>query len=156
MTASSRELAFRDARADEIAAILELARSGAVEEDAAAPVDPDHPGYLAAFEAIQADPNHRLIVAERDGEIIGSLQLSFLPGLTRQGMWRGQLENIHVREDQRGAGVGFRMIAWAIERCREKGCGLVQLTSNKKRDRAHKLYRTLGFEPTHEGFKRTL
>jgi GNAT superfamily N-acetyltransferase len=68
-------------------------------------------------------------------------------------MKRGLLENVHIRADQRGTGLGSQMVQWAIERCREAGCGLVQLTSNKVRTDAHRFYTRLGFAQTHEGFK---
>ena len=85
--------------------------------------------------------------------MVGTLQVTIIPGLPRFGMKRGLLENVHVRPDQRGNGIGTQMVQWAISYCREAGCGLVQLTSNKLRLDAHRFYRTLGFEATHEGFK---
>ena len=119
------------------------------------PPEPDNPRTLAAFDAIRSDPNHRLVVAERDGEIVGTVQISFIPGLANNGAWRGQLENVHIRADQRGKGLGGEMIEWAIKRCRKKGCAMVQLTSNKLRTDAHRFYERLGFKKSHEGFKLT-
>jgi len=146
-------LTFRDATSADLAAILELSFTGAAAPGLVAEPQPDHPGTRAAFEAIEADPNHRLVVIEQDGAIVGTIQISFLPGLANNGRWRGQLENVHIRADKRGQGLGTRMIEWAIARCHEKGCGVVQLTSNKLRGNAHRFYEQLGFEKSHEGFK---
>lgn len=147
------EPTYRDARESDVATILEICRAGATTPDRYPPLDVTDPAYAASFNAITTNPNHRLIVAERDGEIIGTLQISYIPGLPDQGRYRGLLENIHVRADQRGNGVGSKMVGWAIEQCRENNCWLVQLTSNKVRDQAHRFYGALGFTATHEGFK---
>ena len=114
------------------------------------------PRYCDAFAAIERDPNQLLAVAERDGLVVGVLQLSFIPGLTRSGMWRGQIEGVRVAAALRGEGIGRLFIEWAIGQCRERGCGLVQLTSDKRRPAAHRFYEALGFEATHEGYKLTL
>jgi len=109
--------------------------------------------YEQALAAIEADPNQALYVAELDGAPVGTLQLTFIPGIMRRGMWRGLVESVHIAPEQRNKGLGSAMMRWAIERCRERGCGLVQLTSNKKRADAHRFYRALGFNQSHEGFK---
>jgi GNAT superfamily N-acetyltransferase len=111
------------------------------------------PQYEQALAAITADPNQALYVAELDGAPIGTLQLTFIPGIMRQGMWRGLVESVHIAPDHRNKGYGSAMMRWAIERCRERGCGMVQLTSNKKRVDAHRFYQALGFSQSHEGFK---
>lgn len=150
------DLIYRDARPEDIPTILTLCHAGDARGVDTPPLDTaslTHPRYRAAFDEISADPNHRLIVVESNGEIVGTLQISFLPGLPRFGMRRSILENVHIRTDQRGNGLGSQMVQWAIERCREAGCGIVQLTSNKIRLDAHRFYRKLGFEQTHEGFK---
>ena len=133
---------------------------GLVIDDSVVPTG-DHPaaadtGYAAALAAIDADPNQEMLVAELDGESVGCFQLSYIPGLMRKGMWRGQIELVHIRADRRKLGLGSEMMRWAIERCRERGCGLVQLTSNKSRQDAHRFYVRLGFAPSHEGFKLVL
>ena|SRR5580704_1299652 len=112
--------------------------------------------YRAAFAAIERDPNQLLAVAERGGQLIGVLQLSFIPGLTRRGMWRGQIEGVRVAAGERGSGIGRAMLQWAVEECRKRGCGLVQLTSDKRRPGAHSFYEALGFEATHQGYKLSL
>lgn len=149
-------LTFRDAMPADIAIILELSHAGDVRGADAPPLDRatlDDPRYRAAFDEIAADPNQRLIVAERDGAVIGTLQITVIPGLSRFGMKRALLENVHIRADQRGNGRGSEMLLWAIEQARTLGCGMVQLTSNKVRLDAHRFYRKLGFAATHEGFK---
>jgi GNAT superfamily N-acetyltransferase len=150
------DLIFRDATPADLATMLMLSHAGDARGADTPPLDPQtlsDPRYRAAFDAITADPNHSLIVAERDGEVVGTLQISFIPGLPRFGMTRGVLENVHIRTDQRSNGLGSQMVQWAIQRCREAGCGMVQLTSNKVRLDAHRFYEKLGFAKTHEGFK---
>lgn len=146
-------LTFRDATRADLAAILDLSFAGAAAPGLVVEPQPGHPNTIAAFDAINADPNHRLVAAELDGDIVGSVQISFIPGLANNGMWRGLIENVHIRADRRGQGLGGQMIEWAIERCREKGCSVVQLTSNKLRKDAHRFYERLGFTASHEGFK---
>ena len=109
--------------------------------------------YLCAFEVIDADPAHLLLVAEVGGEVVGTLQLSVLPALVRRGALRAQLEGVHVRSDHRGSGVGSTMVRWAVEEAERRGCALVQLTSQKRRTDAHRFYLRLGFANSHEGFK---
>ena len=110
-------------------------------------------GYGMAFAAIDADPNQNLLVAEVDGAIVGTFQLSFLPGLSFRGAWRGQIEAVRIASHLRGQGLGREMILWAIDRCRERGCRMVQLTTHASRERAHGFYERLGFEPSHIGMK---
>ncbi len=112
--------------------------------------------YRDAFTAIDRDPNQLLAVAESGGQVIGVLQLSFIPGLTRRGMWRGQIEGVRVAAGERGSGVGRVMLQWAIGQCRNRGCGLVQLTSDERRSDAHRFYEALGFQATHRGYKLSL
>jgi GNAT superfamily N-acetyltransferase len=150
------ELTFRDADPADIAIIISLSHAGDARGKDTPPLDPatlSDPRYRAAFDEITADPNHRLIVAERHGEVVGTIQISLIPGMPRFGMKRGLLENVHIRADQRGSGLGTQMVTWAIERCRKAGCGMIQLTSNKVRLDAHRFYEKLGFSKSHEGFK---
>ena len=109
--------------------------------------------YEQAFEEIAADPNNELIVACTDGEVLGTFQLTFIPNLTFQGGKRAQVEGVRVRDSARGRGIGREMFLWAIARAREKGCHLLQLTSNKQRTDAIRFYESLGFQATHEGMK---
>ena len=109
--------------------------------------------YERAFADITADPRNEEIVAERAGELVGCLQITYIPGLGRHGAERALIESVRVRADQRGQGLGRRMMEWAVDRARERGCALVQLTTDKSREDAHRFYRNLGFEASHEGMK---
>jgi GNAT superfamily N-acetyltransferase len=113
----------------------------------------DTEAYWSAFEEISADPRNQLIVADVDGEVAGTLQLTFIPGLSRMGTERAQMEAVRVASPYRGRGLGREMITWAIGEARRRGCGLVQLTSDKRRADAIRFYESLGFERTHEGMK---
>jgi GNAT superfamily N-acetyltransferase len=148
---------FRIATRADVPAILELladdelsrARDGVVSEGADA-------GYWAAFEAIDADPRNELIVADDDGAVIGTCQLTFTPSLSRRGAERMTIEAVRVRSDTRGRGVGRAMMAWALDRARERGCTMAQLSTDKRRTDAQRFYASLGFVASHEGLKITL
>ncbi|MEP7762863.1 GNAT family N-acetyltransferase [Sanguibacter sp. 25GB23B1] len=112
--------------------------------------------YEAAFARIDADPQHRLVVAERDGVVVGTLQLTILPGLSRQGATRGLVEAVRVDSSVRGGGLGTELLAWAVEAARESGCTMVQLTTDASRTDAHRFYERLGFVGSHLGFKLVL
>jgi GNAT superfamily N-acetyltransferase len=148
---------LRPASAKDVPAIVALladdplgvTRDGATPTGAAEDLRP----YLEAFAAIDADPAHLLLVAEADGVVAGTLQLSLLPGLARRGALRAQLEAVRVHRRHRGSGLGRAMVGWAIAEARRRGCGLVQLTSDKQRPEAHRFYAELGFVASHEGFK---
>ena len=112
--------------------------------------------YLNAFRAIDADANQFLLVVESGGQIAGTLQLTFIAGLSRGGLKRGLIEAVRIARDRRGEKIGEAMIAWAIEKCRHESCGIVQLTTDKSRTDAHRFYDRLGFEPSHIGYKMML
>ncbi len=150
------DLTIRDAIPADIPTILQLSHAGDARGADTPPLDPatlSDPRHRAAFDEIAADANQRLVVAERNDEVVGTLQISFIPGLPRFGMKRAMLENVHIRADQRGNGLGSGMVLWAIGQARDAGCGMVQLTSNKVRLDAHRFYGKLGFTASHEGFK---
>ncbi len=154
--AAKAAIAIRKAAAADVAAIVSMLADdalGAQREDASLPL---RDSYRNAFAAIDADPNQLLAVVEHDGEIIGCMQISFIPGLSRMGMWRGQIESVRIASQIRGGGIGRQMIGWAIEQCREHGCGLVQLTTDKSRSDALRFYQSLGFTDSHEGLKLSL
>lgn len=109
--------------------------------------------YRRAFAEIDRDPNVLLAVMERDGRIIGTMQLTFLRGLSFRGGLRLQIEAVRIASDLRGHGLGGQLILWAIDDARRRGCLLVQLTSNAARPDAHRFYERLGFHHTHAGFK---
>ncbi len=116
--------------------------------------DPDDLArYLDAFEVIDADPSELLVVAVLDEEVVGTMQLSLLPGLSRRAMTRLQVEGVRVAASQRGSGLGERLLRWAIVEAEARGCGLVQLTSDVARPDAHRFYERLGFTASHTGFK---
>ncbi len=144
---------FRRATAADVHAIVEM-----LADDALGPTredfrDPPNPKYAAAFAAIEADGNQLLAVAERDGALVGCLQISFIPGLSKIGTWRGQIESVRIADGHRGGGLGRKMIEWAIAECRRRGCGTVQLTTDKSRLDAQRFYVSLGFNASHEGMK---
>jgi GNAT superfamily N-acetyltransferase len=146
---------FRDARREDVPAIVALLADDVLGAQREAGLDEAgvDEAYLAAFEQVQSDPRSRLIVAEADGQVAGTLQLSLLPGLSRHGMLRAQIEAVRVAAPHRGQGLGRAMIEWAIGQAREHGCGLVQLTSDKRRHGAIRFYESLGFTASHEGLK---
>ncbi|MEU9588259.1 GNAT family N-acetyltransferase [Streptomyces sp. NPDC048219] len=109
--------------------------------------------YLAAFERLRADPHQHLVVAVREGRVVGTLQLTVVPGLSRRGATRSIIEGVRVHADERGSGLGTQLIEWAIAESRRQGCQLVQLTSDKTRADAHRFYERLGFSASHTGFK---
>lgn len=112
--------------------------------------------YVKAFEEIDADKNNELIVAERDGEIVGMLQLTFTPSISFQGGKRATVESVRTDSKYRGQGIGKEMMRWAINRAREEGCISMQLTTNSERTEAHRFYENLGFKGSHLGMKLSL
>jgi GNAT superfamily N-acetyltransferase len=148
-----RGIRFRRAAFADLAAIVDLLADDDIGATREVPGTPLDGRYLSAFEAIDKDPNQLLAVVEREADIVGCLQLTFLPGLSRTGMWRGQIESVRTAKSVRGEGLGRKMFEWAIAQCRDRGCGLVQLTTDKGRPDAMRFYEALGFEASHEGMK---
>ncbi|MBZ9703103.1 MULTISPECIES: GNAT family N-acetyltransferase [unclassified Mesorhizobium] len=149
-------ITFRKALASDLPALVAMLADdplGAAREDASLPLAQ---GYVDAFNAIDADPNQLLAVAVDGADVVGTLQISFLAGLSRKGAWRGQIEAVRVAGHRRSEGIGRLMIEWAVDQCRARGCGLVQLTTDKTRADAHRFYESLGFTGTHLGYKKTL
>ncbi|MDQ1656824.1 MAG: hypothetical protein QOD41_1907 [Cryptosporangiaceae bacterium] len=147
---------IRDAREQDVPAIVALYADDPLGASRERPGDPLDAAYWSAFEQITADPRHRLVVAEEAGEVVGTLQLSFIPHLVRIGSERAQIEAVRVRGSRRGSGLGRTLVRWAISEARQRGCALVQLTTDARRPDAHRFYESLGFEPTHLGLKLTL
>ncbi|MFF0465948.1 GNAT family N-acetyltransferase [Micromonospora zamorensis] len=112
--------------------------------------------YERAFADISADPRNQLIVAEQGGELVGCLQITYIPGLGRHGSERSLIESVRVRSDRRGEGLGRDLMTWAIDQARQRGCALAQLTTDKTRADAHRFYLSLGFVASHEGMKLAL
>jgi GNAT superfamily N-acetyltransferase len=149
-------LTMRDAREEDLRALVAMLADDELGSTREASGDTLDPAYNRALEAIAADANQRLVVAEAGGEIVGTFQLSFLPGLSHRGAWRGQIEAVRVAKPLRGHGLGEQMMRWAIDECRKRSCSLVQLTTAKSRADAHRFYERLGFAPTHVGMKLVL
>ncbi len=148
-----RHLQFREAEIADLGAIVELLADddlgAAREAPAAGPGD----AHRKAFLEIAADPNNELIVVCSGAEVVGTFQLTYIPNLTFQGGRRAQIEGVRVKRSARGRGIGAQMLRWAIQRARERGCRLIQLTSNKQRGEAIRFYESLGFHSSHEGMK---
>ncbi len=148
------EITFRKATKTDlpfIVAMLAQDKLGSLRENFSVPLPTS---YVDAFSHIEQDGNQELMVVENAAtEIIGTLQLSFIPYLTYQGGIRAQIEAVRIREDQRGKGLGSLFFKWAIKRAQERGAHLLQLTTDKQRPEAIQFYEKLGFKASHEGMK---
>ncbi len=147
---------FRRATAADLPQIVKLLVDDELGRLRETPGPPPDVKYAQAFAAIDSDPNQFLAVVEQSGTLVGCLQLSFIPGLSRAGLWRGQIESVRIASSRRGSGLGRMLIEWAIEECRNHGCGLVQLTTDKARPDALRFYESLGFSASHIGLKLVL
>ena len=156
MPDEDRSEVFRPATKDDVKRIVELLADDVLGREREAPFDPLPTAYREAFDAIEADANQELIVAESDGVVVGTLQLTFIPYLTHRGSWRAQIEGVRVDASHRNSGVGRRMLLWAIDRAGRRRCRLVQLTTDRSRPDALRFYESLGFRPTHDGLKLAL
>ncbi|MDH3633008.1 MAG: GNAT family N-acetyltransferase [Gammaproteobacteria bacterium] len=146
-------LKFREAIESDITTLVALLADdelGAKREDLSVPLNHR---YLDAFQSIDKDANNELTVVESNGDLVGMLQLTFIPYLTHTGSWRCLIEGVRIAKTHRGKAVGAKFINWAINRARQRSCSIVQLTSDKQRPDALRFYESLGFEATHEGFK---
>jgi GNAT superfamily N-acetyltransferase len=149
----SPNLQFRLATRSDVPAIVRMLAEDNLGSQREQFTTPLPKAYDMAFESIDADPNHELIVAELDGEVIGTLHLIFLPSLSYQGGTRAQVESVRVAGRLRSQGIGAELMQWAIERARQRGCHLMQLTTHKSRTDAHRFYEKLGFAKSHIGMK---
>lgn len=153
------EISMREAIAADVPRIATLIMHGAsVQKRTPEQIatEAQDPVYLNAFEAVAANPYNTLFVAEHDGAVIGTYQITILPGMAERGRIRAKIESVHVAPECRGRGIGAVMMRHALAFATEKGVGLVELTSQKLRPDAHRFYRSLGFEQSHEGFKKAL
>ena len=146
-------LTYRQAVEADLPFIVKLLTDDAVRVTDDRPDEPFHPRYVAALRELGTDPNQLMMVAVLDDDTVGTIQLTFIPGISSLGMKRCLVEAVHIAPAHRSKGLGSEMIEWAIAQARERGCGMVQLTSNKKRLDAHRFYERLGFLRSHEGFK---
>ncbi|HEY4032160.1 MAG TPA: GNAT family N-acetyltransferase [Caulobacteraceae bacterium] len=148
------DLVIRPAAEADLPAIVALLAEDVLGRERDDPSLPLGDGYVRAFAEIQRRPDQHLMVGELGGEVVATLQLTFVPGLARKGAWRGIVEAVHVRGDRRSRGLGGRMIAWAAETARARGdCPFLQLTTDKRRLDAHRFYEREGFRRSHEGYK---
>ncbi|MFC9131686.1 GNAT family N-acetyltransferase [Streptomyces sp. NPDC057099] len=145
------DLEIRAAVADDVPAIVAMLADDPLGAQRESP--DDLAPYLTALERLSADPNQRLVVAVREDRVVGTLQLTIIPGLSRRGATRSIIEGVRIHADERGSGLGTRLIEWAIGESRDTGCQLVQLTSDTSRTDAHRFYERLGFTASHTGFK---
>ncbi|MGW6819658.1 N-acetyltransferase family protein [Streptomyces sp. NPDC055005] len=151
MTDTNAELAIRTATEADLPVIVAMLADDPL--GAARESPDDLAPYITAFKHIDDDPNQRLVVAVRGDRVVGTLQLTIVPGLSRKGASRSIIEGVRVHADERGSGLGTRFIEWAIEQSRVENCQLVQLTSDVTRVDAHRFYERLGFTASHVGFK---
>ncbi|MET8408560.1 GNAT family N-acetyltransferase [Streptomyces sp. NPDC005195] len=148
------DLEIRPAVAGDVPAIVAMLADDALGAQRESP--DDLAPYLAALERLNGDPNQHLVVAVRAGQVVGTLQLTVIPGLSRRGSTRALIEGVRVRTDERGSGLGTRIIEWAVDESRRQECRLVELTSDASRTDAHRFYERLGFTASHVGFKLAL
>ncbi|MBD0708561.1 MULTISPECIES: GNAT family N-acetyltransferase [unclassified Streptomyces] len=145
---------IRPAAKNDVPAIVAMLADDALGNQRESPDDLSP--YLAAFDVLASDPHQNLVVAVREGKVVGTLQLTVIPGLSRRGTVRSVIEAVRVHAEERGNGLGTRLIEWAVEESERRGCRLVQLTSDVKRADAHRFYERLGFVASHVGFKKSL
>lgn len=145
------DLEIRAAVANNIPAIVEMLADDPLGAQRESP--DDLAPYLAALERLSSDPNQHLVVAVREGRVVGTLQLTVIPGLSRKGATRSIIEGVRIHADERGNGLGTQLIEWAVAESRRQNCQLVQLTSDNSRIDAHRFYERLGFTASHVGFK---
>ncbi|HEX9839674.1 MAG TPA: GNAT family N-acetyltransferase [Anaerolineales bacterium] len=153
---SWKEITFRHATRADLPAIVRMLADDELGSQRERYVVPIPESYYAAFEEINNDPNHELIVAELNGEVMGTLHLMFLPSISFQGRLRAQIESVRVDKKYQNQGIGSEMMQWTIKRARERGAHVVQLTTHQSREDAHRFYERLGFKGTHLGMKMSL
>jgi ribosomal protein S18 acetylase RimI-like enzyme len=149
-------LQIRTARREDVPAIVSLLADDTLGAKREQPSDPLPQAYWDAFDAIARNVDNEVLIADADGDVVGCLQLTIIPGLSRMGMTRAQLEGVRVSSKHRGRQIGEALVTAAMDRARALGCQVVQLTTDRSRADAHRFYERLGFESTHIGMKRTL
>ena len=147
---------FRLAKREDLPAIVRMLADDELGSRRERYDDPLPESYTVAFEQIDKDSNHELIVAELDGEMVGALHLMFLPSISYRGRLRAQVESVRVDTKYRDQGIGSELMKWTIERTRGKGAHVVQLTTHRSREDAHRFYERLGFAKSHLGMKLSL
>jgi N-acetylglutamate synthase-like GNAT family acetyltransferase len=148
-----KNIVFRGAKISDLTEIVRLLGDddlGSQREKISGEIEPS---YTSAFEAISTDPHNNVYVVEREGKVMGCLQLTKIPNLSFSGAWRGQIEGVRIDKSLRGSGIGTEFFKWTLERARQSGCKIVQLTMNTARTDTHRFYENLGFIASHTGFK---
>ena len=153
---SGKEIIFRIAMRADLPSIVRLLADDDLGRQRERYEEPLPESYYSAYEEMNQDPNHELIVAELSGEVIGTLHLMFLPSISFQGGLRTQIESVRVDTRHQNQGIGSEMMKWTIERARARGAHIVQLTTHQSREDAHRFYKRLGFKGTHLGMKLNL
>lgn len=151
MTDTASDLAIRPATEDDLPAIVAMLADDPLGATRESP--DDLTPYVTALKRLVEDPNQHVVVAVREGRVVGTLQLTIVAGLSRKGATRSIIEGVRVHSDERGSGLGTQFIEWAIDQSRAEGCQMVQLTSDVTRTDAHRFYERLGFVASHVGFK---
>jgi len=145
------DLEIRAAVPDDVPAIVAMLADDPLGAQRESP--DDLTPYLGALERLSTDPNQHLVVAIREGRVVGTLQLTVIPGLSRKGATRSIIEGVRIHAEERGSGLGTQLIEWAIDESRRQDCQLVGLTSDVTRTDARRFYERLGFTASHVGFK---
>ncbi|MGN7761317.1 N-acetyltransferase family protein [Paenibacillus sp. 22594] len=147
------QLTFREATVQDLDRIVYMISDDVLGKTRELYTHPLPESYVKAFQSIDSDPNNELVVVCFGEEIVGVQQITFTPYISHQGGWRATIEGVRIASSERGKGVGSMLIRWAIQRAKERGCRMVQLTTDKKRPEALHFYEKLGFKASHEGMK---
>ena len=153
---SDKEITFRLAERGDIPSIVRMLADDDLGSQRERYENPLPESYYTAFEKINNDPNHELIVAELNEEVIGTLHLMFLPSITFRGGLRAQVESVRVDRKYQNQGIGTEMMHWTIERAKSRAAHVLQLTTHNSRSDAHRFYERFGFNASHTGMKLTL
>ncbi len=153
---TTSEVVFRLTKRADLPAIVRMLADDDLGSQREQYENPLPESYYVAFEKINNDTNHELIVGELNGEVIGTLHLIFLSSISFQGGLRAQVESVRIDKPYQSKGIGSDMMRWTIERAKSRGAHVVQLTTHKSRADAHRFYERLGFKGTHFGMKLSL
>ncbi|MFF2227110.1 GNAT family N-acetyltransferase [Streptomyces globisporus] len=148
------DLDIRPATPDDLPAVVAMLADDPLGAQRESP--DDLTPYHEALQRLADDPNQHVVVAVRQDRVVGTLQLTIIPGLSRRGSTRSIIEGVRIHGDERGSGLGTQLIQWAVDESRRQNCQLVQLTSDVTREDAHRFYERLGFTASHVGFKLAL
>ena len=155
-SARGRHVEIRRATRGDLDSIIRLLSDDPISAgrgDVASAEDAD--AYAAALDRIIDDPGNELVVVQdQAGAVVGTLQLTVIPGMARRGSTRLLVEAVRVTSTERSSGIGTALMRWVMDQAAaEAGAPLVQLTSDAARVDAHRFYTRLGFVDSHVGFK---